>query len=136
VNDATVGEVAFMGARPKDEIAEMMRSSDLFVLPSRFENCPAFSSAMTSGFRSSRLASGIPMISERDGILVPPTIGGVAEALDQVLANRISFDSDDIASRPELGTPRCRRGTAARVYDVVISTAHGKARRQIHAPEP
>jgi len=41
VNDANLSEsVTFMGSLPKHEIAEMMRSSDLFVLPSRFENLP------------------------------------------------------------------------------------------------
>jgi len=57
---------------------------------------------MTSGLPVvATRVGGIPeMISERDGILVPPDDPAVlAEALDQVLANRISFDSDDIASR-------------------------------------
>ena len=133
VNDANLSEkVAFMGARPKDEIAEMMRSSDLFVLPSRFENLPCvLIEAMTSGLPVvATRVGGIPeMISERDGILVPPDDPAVlAEALDQVLANRISFDSDDIASRARARYSLDVVGAQLHaVYDVVISTAHGKA---------
>ena len=40
------------------------------------------------------------MISERDGVLVPPDDpAALAEALERVLSNLPSFDRDDIASR-------------------------------------
>jgi glycosyltransferase involved in cell wall biosynthesis len=95
--------VSFLGARPKEEIAEIMRSSDLFVLPSRFENLPCvLIEAMTCGLPVvSTQVGGIPeMVSGRDGVLVPPDDpSALAEALDRVLSNLASFDGDDIAVR-------------------------------------
>jgi len=97
------GAVAFHGSRPKTAIAAMMRESDLFVLPSRFENLPCvIIEGMTSGLPVvSTAVGGIPeLVSERDGVLVPPeTPALLADALDRVLSNLTGFDRDEIAAR-------------------------------------
>jgi glycosyltransferase involved in cell wall biosynthesis len=128
--------VAFLGARPKEEIAEMMRTSDLFVLPSRFENQPCvLIEAMTSGLPVvSTRVGGIPeMVSERDGILVPPDdAAALAEALDRVLSNLSSFDRDDIAARARARYSLEAVGAQLHaVYASVLSTA----RRKTAVPE-
>jgi glycosyltransferase involved in cell wall biosynthesis len=95
--------IAFHGSQSKPEIAEMMRASDLFVLPSRFENQPsAIIEAMASGLPVvSTTVGGIPeMVSEADGILVPPgDAKALVGALDHVLSRTRSYDGRGIAAR-------------------------------------
>ena len=87
----------------KLEIAALMRTSDLLVLPSRFENQPcAIIEAMTSGLPVvSTTVGAIPeMVGPDDGILVPPQDpAALADALEQALARRDSFDRPAIAAR-------------------------------------
>jgi glycosyltransferase involved in cell wall biosynthesis len=96
------GAVAFHGAKPKREIAEMMRGSDLFVLPSRFDNLPCVVvEALASGLPVvSTTVGGIPeMVYDGAGILVPPDDPpALADALDSVLSNLDSYDRVSIAA--------------------------------------
>jgi glycosyltransferase involved in cell wall biosynthesis len=89
-------QVTFHGARPKAAIAEMMRGSDLFVLPSRFDNLPCvIVEALASGLPVvSTTVGGIPeMVYEGAGVLVAPDDApALADALDRVLSNLGSFD--------------------------------------------
>jgi glycosyltransferase involved in cell wall biosynthesis len=93
--------VVFHGAKPKREISEMMRGSDLFVLPSRFDNLPCVVvEALASGLPVvSTTVGGIPeMVYEGAGILVPPDDPpALADALDSVLSNLSSYDRVEIA---------------------------------------
>lgn len=95
--------IAFHGSKPKADVAALMRASDLFVLPSRFENLPCvIIEAMTSGLPVvSTTVGGIPeMVSEADGILVPPQDPtALADALDRALSTLGSFDRTAIADR-------------------------------------
>jgi glycosyltransferase involved in cell wall biosynthesis len=95
------GPVVFHGAKPKREISEMMRGSDLFVLPSRFDNLPCVVvEALASGLPVvSTTVGGIPeMVYDDAGILVPPDDpSALADALDSVLSNLNSYDRDAIA---------------------------------------
>ncbi len=95
--------VIFHGQKPKPEVAAMMRASDVFVLPSRFENLPCVViEALASGLPVVATAvGGIPeMVSDRDGILVPPEDpAALAEALDRALASLQAFDRADISTR-------------------------------------
>jgi glycosyltransferase involved in cell wall biosynthesis len=94
--------VVFHGAQPKREIAEMMRGSDLFVLPSRFDNLPCVVvEALASGLPVvSTTVGGIPeMVYDGAGLLVPPDDPpALADALDSVLSNLGSYDRDAIAA--------------------------------------
>ena len=97
------GAIALRGRMAKLEIAALMRTSDLLVLPSRFENQPcAIIEAMTSGLPVvSTTVGAIPeMVGPDDGILVPPQDpAALADALEQALARRDSFDRPAIAAR-------------------------------------
>lgn len=98
-----VGEqVKFHGSRPKPEIAQMMRASDLFVLPSRFDNLPcAVVEALASGLPViSTTVGGIPeLVDEQSGRLVPPDDpGALAGALQSTLEDIDAFDRSAIAA--------------------------------------
>jgi L-malate glycosyltransferase len=96
-------EVTFHGSRPKPEVAAMMRASDVFVLPSRFETQGVvLLEAMASGLPIvSTTAGAIPeVVSTRDGILVESgDAAALADALDRVLSGSAQFDRGDIVAR-------------------------------------
>ena len=131
------GAVAFHGRRPKTAIAAMMRESDLFVLPSRFENLPCvIIEAMTSGLPVvSTAVGGIPeMVTERAGVLVPPEEPALlADAIDRVLSNLPAYDREEIAARA-----RDRYGLAAvgAQFDAVYRSVLAKRGRQAVTPGP
>lgn len=96
------GPVVFHGAKPKREIAEMMRDSDLFVLPSRTETFGVvLAEALVSGLPIvSTTVGNIPDLVPSDaGVLVPPeNAPELAGALDQVLSSLKSYDREGIAA--------------------------------------
>jgi glycosyltransferase involved in cell wall biosynthesis len=118
--------VTFHGAVAKPRLAEMMRSSDLFVLPSRFENLPcAIIEAMASGLPVvSTTVGGIPeMVSEGDGILVQrDDAPALAEALARGLSDLSSFDRAGISSRAQARFSLASvGGELSAIYDTVVS---------------
>ncbi len=106
--------VTFHGNLPKPAVASMMRASDVFVLPSRFETQGVvLLEAMASGLPIvSTTAGAIPeVVSARDGILVEPgDAPALADALDRVLSGA-AFDRTDIVERARASVqPGGRRG--------------------------
>ena len=95
-------QLRFHGSQPKSVIAEMMRASDLFVLPSRFDNLPcAVVEALASGLPVvSTTVGGIPeLVNERNGRLVAPDDPvALADTIDATLGDLDSFDRRAIAA--------------------------------------
>jgi glycosyltransferase involved in cell wall biosynthesis len=95
--------VAFLGSLPKSRIAEMMRASDLFVMPSNFETQGVvILESMCSGIPIvSTAVGGIPeIVSPADGILVQPRDpAALARALESLLSDPGRFDGRAIAAR-------------------------------------
>lgn len=95
-------QLRFHGSQPKTVIAETMRGSDLFVLPSRFDNLPcAVVEALASGLPVvSTTVGGIPeLVDERSGRLVPPDDpAALADTIDETLAGLDRFDRRAIAT--------------------------------------
>ncbi|MEM2146867.1 MAG: glycosyltransferase [Candidatus Jordarchaeaceae archaeon] len=95
--------VYFHGLKSKEEVANFMRSSDIFVLPSLCENLPCvLIEAMASGLPVvATNVGGIPeLVDSETGILVPPQDpNSLAEAIDNVLDNVERFKKDRIAHK-------------------------------------
>jgi glycosyltransferase involved in cell wall biosynthesis len=95
--------VTFHGLRPKTSVAETMRSSDVFVLSSRFENLPCVViEAMASGLPLvATRVGGVPeMVGEGDGLLVEPDDAqALADGIELVLAGLPSCDRAAISER-------------------------------------
>lgn len=88
--------VIFHGHQAKGKLADFMRNSDIFVLPSIWENMPCvLIEAMTTGLPIiSTTAGGIPEIVEKEiGILVPPCDSEkLAESLLYMMMNRDKYN--------------------------------------------
>ena len=125
--------IAFRGMLTKSDLAELMRHSDVFVLPSRIENLPCVViEAMASGLPVvSTTVGGIPeMVSELEGILVAPDDPtALAAALDSVLSNPAAFDRAGISARAvaRFGLPAVGTQLQA-TYASVLSTGAGAKR--------
>lgn len=95
------GRVRFLGERPKDEVAALMRAADLFVLPSLAENLPVvLIEAQASGLPAvATRVGGVPeLIDDATGILVPPADpAALAAAIREALAR--DFDGAALAAR-------------------------------------
>jgi glycosyltransferase involved in cell wall biosynthesis len=112
--------VTFHGFLPKREVADIMRTAQLLVLPSRFETSSA------AGIEA--LASGVPvvgmpvaavpeLIGPEDGVLAGPP--GLAHAILEALDR--GFDRDAIESRARARYGREAIGLElARVYRTVL----------------
>lgn len=101
--------VVFHGRKPKEAVAEFMRQSDFFVLPSHWDNSPCvIVEAMASGLPIvATQVGGIPeFVSEDIGILVPPgNPTALTEALQQMLVRLSEFDREKIARKAQAYTP-------------------------------
>jgi glycosyltransferase involved in cell wall biosynthesis len=100
------GAVRFHGERPKEEVAELMRQADLFVLPSRFENLPCV--------LLEAMASGLPFVAT--------AVGGVPELADSRYAV-LSQPGDPAALAAAIGVALDRRGDVDRDASVTSARA-------------
>ena len=95
--------VTFAGLRPKPEVAERMRESDLFLLTSRYDNNPcALIEAQASGLPAvASDVGGIPEILEGGGGLLaePQNAASVAHRIEEALER--DFDRHAIARRAD-----------------------------------
>ena len=94
-------EVKFNGLKLKSEIAEFMRNSDFFILPSLWENLPCvLIEAMASGLPIiASNVGGIPeILNKENGILVPPKdINALTSAIDYMLDHYQEYSSERIS---------------------------------------
>lgn len=102
--------VRFLGERSKQEVAELMREADLFVLPSLAENLPVvLIEAQASGLPAVATDVGgvSELVDDAAGALVPPADpSALAAAIRDALAR--DFDGPALAARA-----RARYGYAA-----------------------
>ena len=95
--------VRFLGPRPKEEVAALMREADLFVLPSLHENLPVvLVEAQASGLPAvATRVGGVPELVDDDaGRLVEARDpAALAEAIAAVLADRGHYDATGLARR-------------------------------------
>lgn len=119
--------VRFLGERPKREVAELMRTADLFVLPSLAENLPVvLIEAQASGLPAvATTVGGVPeLVDDAAGALVPPADPAALTAAIRTSLAR-DFDSPALAARA-----RDRYGYAAisnrwtAIYDRLCGTDH------------
>ena len=95
--------VHFLGERSKEEVADLMRQADLFVLPSLAENLPVvLIEAQASGLPVVATdVGGVSELVDRDaGALVPAGDARLlAAAIRDTLARRSDFDAAALAER-------------------------------------
>jgi glycosyltransferase involved in cell wall biosynthesis len=93
--------VRFLGERSKQEVAELMRGADLFVLPSLAENLPVvLIEAQASGLPAVATSVGgvAELVDDAAGALVPPADPpALADAIRATLAR--DFDGPALAAR-------------------------------------
>ena len=95
------GHIHFLGGRQKTEIAEMMQSSDFFVLPSKFEpSGNVLVESLCSGLPVvATNVGGIPeIINESNGILVDPdSPEKLADAMLFMMDNSDKYDREKLS---------------------------------------
>lgn len=115
-----VESVRFLGSRAPAEVARLMRESDVFVLPSRFENLPVvLLEAMASGLPAVATAvGGVPeIVDDRAGLLVPPgDVDRLASAIASIAGRPASFDAEALAERARR---RCGAEAVGRIWDEI-----------------
>lgn len=120
-------KVTFHGFQPKAFIADKMRCSDLFVLPSQWENLPCvLIEATASGLPIvATNVGGIPEIVQGDGgILVPhDDVPALTGALAKLLEGDSggSLDRSRLAQRAQTYSPAVVGRTLADIYRQVLS---------------
>jgi glycosyltransferase involved in cell wall biosynthesis len=125
--DAGIGDrVRFLGPQPRSEVARLMRDSDVFVLPSRFETQGVvLLEAMASGLAIvSTTAGAIPeVVHPEDGMLVEPDDPDrLAAALTVVLGGAERFEPLATARRAAERYGLEAVGKAlVRIYDEVVA---------------
>lgn len=95
--------VRFLGPRSREQVAELMRAADLFVLASLHENLPVvLIEAQASGLPAvATRVGGVPeLVDEEAGELVEAgDPAALAAAIARVLAGRERFDGEALARR-------------------------------------
>ena len=120
--------VRFLGPRPKEEVAELMRGADLFVLASLYENLPVvLAEAMATGLPSvATRVGGVAELVERDaGVLVEPRDPAALAA-----AIRRSLDRLDAVDRAALARRAAERfgyEAIGRIWDEIYDDLSSSA---------
>lgn len=115
--------VRFRGELAPAQVAELMRASDLFVLPSHFENLPCvLLEAMASGLPY--VATAVGGVPELDGGTLVPSGDppALAAAVATALQRPPGADRAELAARAqrEYGFPRFA-GTWSRLYEQLLN---------------
>jgi glycosyltransferase involved in cell wall biosynthesis len=99
--------VRFAGRKDKPDVAAALRSADLFVLPSLWENLPcALLEALSTGLPVvATRVGGVPeVLDEGDGILVEPgSAEALADALTRMAADHLRYDGRRLRAKAVAG---------------------------------
>jgi glycosyltransferase involved in cell wall biosynthesis len=119
-------KVEFLGRKSKAEVAEFMRESDVFVLPSLWDNMPCvLIEAMACGLPIvATQVGGIPeMVDEQSGILIPSKdVDALCTALAHMLSHYTHYDRRQIAATAQERYSQEAVGTVIHsIYQVCIN---------------